>query len=115
MSLHPKSVTDLSLAPVAAEVDLNLRRLRDLSEDEITFRLPLELDRPLGPTAAERQHAVVDQALRGVELRGWQAELTPDSAAIRLSGGSVTLNVALGRAVEAYLAPRPVERLDPEN
>ena len=63
MSLHPKSTTDLALAPVAAAIDLNLQRLRDRKPSEIDYELALELNlnthgstprRPRALGAAER-------------------------------------------------------------
>jgi len=37
MTLHPRNHRDLMLAPVAAEIDLNLQRMRDVSpRDELS-------------------------------------------------------------------------------
>ena len=105
MSLHPKSAKDLSLAPVAAGIDINLQRLRArLTQDDIEFELSLELDRP--PTAEtrdERALRVLALAIRNLDLHGWSAEITDDGAAVRLSGGSVSLDISLGAAVQRYI------------
>jgi hypothetical protein len=103
MALHPKSVKDLALAPVAAEIDLNLQRLRERSPAELIAALELELDRPAAPDHRDRRAAILAFALRGVDLRGWTAAMTDDGSAVRLSGGSVTLDVALGAAALRFI------------
>src|SRR6185312_3147417 len=66
MTLHPKHHKDLMLAPVAAEIDLNLQRIRDGASRDVLARLELELDRPAMCTArADRADLVLRQALRG--------------------------------------------------
>jgi hypothetical protein len=35
MTLHPKARADMALAPVAAEIDLNLQRIRDRAPADI--------------------------------------------------------------------------------
>ena len=49
MTLLPKAPIDLSLAPVAVHLDMNLAQIRDASPDEISFHVALELDRPEAP------------------------------------------------------------------
>lgn len=101
----PKTPKDLALAPVAVEVDQNLRRLRERTPSEIDYEVALELDTPAIPnTAAVRAERVLQVALRDVELRGWDAEVTPDFSAVRLSGGSVSLDIATGGAVADFIA-----------
>ena len=46
MTIHPKNQKDLMLAPVAAEIDRNLQRLRGGSPSDVLAELELELDRP---------------------------------------------------------------------
>ncbi|HET8979593.1 MAG TPA: hypothetical protein VFN87_15630 [Solirubrobacteraceae bacterium] len=114
MALLPKAPIDLSLAPVAAHVDLNLQRLRDRSQEEIEYELALELDRPLfANTRQERGDHVLRAACRNVDLHGWEASITEDGCRLRLSGGSVTIDLGLGEAVMRYIhfgsvAPAPV-------
>jgi hypothetical protein len=104
MTIKPKSPKDLALAPTAAEIDANLGRLRDRTANEIERELQLELDRPaFDDSSAERAERVLAIALRDVDLHGWNAELTEDRSAIRLTGGSVTLDVALGEAVRTFI------------
>ena len=56
MPIHPRTPKDLMLAPVAAEVDLNLQHLRDKSPGEIDDAIALSLnldDDELRPRATE--------------------------------------------------------------
>jgi len=104
MTLRPKAPTDMVLAPVAAEIDLNLQRLRDRPTAEIAYELALELDRPLFEnTRKERATHVLRVALRDVDLHGWQAEITDDGSRLHLSGGSVTLDLGLSTTVMSYI------------
>ena len=104
MTLHPKTLTDMALAPVAAEIDLNLQRLRDKSPADIDYELGLALDRPMHEnTREERADHVLLMALRNIERHGWQAAITEDGSRLHLSGGSVTLDLGLGDAVMRYI------------
>jgi hypothetical protein len=101
----PKTPKDLALAPVAVQVDQNLRRLRGRTPSEIDYEVALELDKPAIPDTADmRAERVLQVALRDVELYGWHAEMTPDFSAVRLSGGSVSLDVATGAAIADFIA-----------
>jgi hypothetical protein len=79
---------DLALAPVAAAIDLNHQRLRDEADHN---------------TAEKRGASVRDLALRGVDAHDWEAGITEDACRLRLSGGSVTLDLGLGEAVMQYI------------
>lgn len=104
MTIHPKEPKDLALAPVAAEIDLNLQRLRDRSPEEIDYELTLELNQPPeGDDPDERAARVLAVALRDVDLHHWRAEVTDDHARLRLSGGSVSLDLSLSPSVRAYI------------
>ena len=104
MTIHPKQQRDFLLAPVAAEIDLNLQRLRGKSAHEIGAELELELDTPaLRIDRAERTKLVLSQALRDVDLHGWSAVITGDCASVHLDGGSVSLDLGLGTSVEQYI------------
>ena len=104
MTLRPKVPSDMALAPVAAEIDLNLQRLRDRPAAEIAYELALELDRPLiENTREERAAHVLRVALRDVDLHGWHGEITDDGCRLHLRGGSVTLDLGLGTAVMSYI------------
>jgi hypothetical protein len=92
------------LAPVAVEIDRNLRRLRVDSVDDVLAELELELDRPAmyaGPD--ERAELVLRQALRDVDLHGWAATLSDDSSRIHLGGGSVTIDLGLSPAITSFI------------
>jgi len=113
MTLRPKVPVDMVLAPVAAEIDLNLQRLRDKPLADVAYELGLELNRPLFQnTREERAAQVLQVALRDVELHGWTAALTDDGCRLHLSGGSVSLDLGLGSSVMSYIdagaPPAPV-------
>jgi hypothetical protein len=101
--LHPKNPTDLLLAPVAAEVDHNLRPLRDKDSHQIELELALALDLPAAHTCEGRSTQVLRAALRDVEPHGWDAEITEDHARLRLTGGSVSIDLGLGSSLSEYI------------
>ena len=104
MTIHPKVPRDLALAPVAVAVDLNLQHLRDKQPAEIGFALALSLNRETtNSDRAERAEWVLDEAVREVDLHTWHAEITDDSARLRLSGGSVTIDLGLSASIMRYL------------
>lgn len=108
MSTHfgtlPKDPHDLTLAPVAISIDRNLAILRDLEVPQIAFTIQLELDRPeRNHTPDARAACVLEAALRNVDLHGWVARVTSDHARIRLSGGSVTLDIGLSEAILRFI------------
>jgi hypothetical protein len=112
MTLRPKTPIDLSLAPVAAALDINVSRLRDRTPQEIDFQVALELDRPeRSGTAQERAERVLAVAVRGVELHGWVPTITDDHCRLRLSGGSVSLDLGLSAEIMRYIdGPAEQER-----
>lgn len=104
MALRPKTPIDLSLAPVAAQVDINLSRLRDCKPEEIDFQVALELDRPeRDGTVKERADRVLAFAVRNVELHGWEPSISEDHSRLHLSGGSVSLDLGLSAAITRYV------------
>lgn len=104
MTIHPRQQRDLLLAPVAVEIDLNLQRLRGKSAGEVAGTLELELDKPaMHIDRDERTKLVLRQALRDVHMHGWSAAITDDCARVHLDGGSVSLDLGLGEAVEHYI------------
>jgi hypothetical protein len=104
MTVRPKSPIDLALAPVAVELDLNLAPMRDATDEEIGFHLDLELDRPeRHASAQERIDRVLEAAVRNVDLHGWTPTVTEDHCRLRLSGGSVSLDLGLGAAIMRYI------------
>ena len=103
-SVMPKNPHDLALAPVAVMIDLNLRPLRDSEPREILGHLELMLDRPeRAGTRDERADRVLATALRNVELHGWKGAITADSSRIRLSGGSVTIDLGLSATILRFI------------
>jgi hypothetical protein len=108
MTLHPRSSKDLLLAPVAAEIDLNLQELRDQSTGEIADALALVLNTDRAGTGRDqRARRVLDFATRLVDLHDWQTEITADAARLRLSGGSVTIDLGLSASILQYIENGP--------
>lgn len=103
--MRPKASMDLSLAPVAAEIDSNLQPLREkATAEEIEAELQLATNRtPISHTREERGDRVLDLALRNVELHGWEVEVTDDNARLRLSGGSVSLDLGLSASISRFI------------
>jgi hypothetical protein len=104
MPIYPKQQRDLMLAPVAAEIDLNLQRLREDSPQQVLAELELELDRPaLCDDRDERAELVLRQALRDVELHGWTAAITDDGCRLHLDGGSVSIDLGFSAGIIRYI------------
>ena len=104
LSVLPKDPHDLSLAPVAVMIDRNLQTLRDIEPHQILVALELMLDRPERTgTGDERADRVLETALRNVDLHGWRGQVTPDRSRIRLSGGSVTLDLGLSATILRFI------------
>jgi hypothetical protein len=104
MTLRPKTPIDLSLAPVAAQLDINLARLRDCPPAEIDFQVALELDRPeRSGTAQERAERILAVAVRNIELHGWAPSISDDHCRLHLSGGSVSLDLGLSAEIMRYI------------
>jgi hypothetical protein len=108
MTLRPKSPKDLLLAPVAAEIDQNLTPWRDMSPGEIADALgiALNVDRA-GADRAQRAARILGEALREVEMHHWDAEITDDAARLRLSGGSVSIELGLSPSIRSYIENGP--------
>ena len=104
MTLHPKKPTDLMLAPVAAEIDVNLQRLRDKAGRDLDVEIALELNRESPPATREaRATEVLRVGLRDVNLHGWSAEISDDASRLHLSGGSVSLDLGLSAEILRYI------------
>ena len=104
MALHPKVPKDIALAPVAAEIDLNLQRLRDKGLKELDSELQLELNGPPTPNTRDNRAAqVLRVAFRDVDPHGWEGSITDDACRLHLAGGSVTLDLGLGASVMQYI------------
>ena len=104
MTIHPRVQKDLMLAPVAAEIDINLQRIRDKTIRDLEAQLELELDTPaMSRDRDERAELILRQALRGVGMHGWQASITDDGCRIHLDGGSVSIELGLSANVITYI------------
>jgi hypothetical protein len=106
MPLHPKTPKDLMLAPLAAEIDINLQEIRDIPPSEIESELALRLNLDVDLTGSDpekRASWVLQFAVWNVDMHDWHAEITGDHARLRLSGGSVSLDVGLSAAIHRYI------------
>jgi hypothetical protein len=103
MTLRPKRPTDLTLAPVAAEIDLNLQELRDAPVETIVELVALTLNTSPAPTREGRATQILEVATRGVDLHGWRAAVSKDATRLELRGGSVALDVALSARIRDYV------------
>lgn len=108
MRVHPRTPKDLLLAPVAAEIDVNLSYVRDKTPAEIDEHIALSFNTdPAGADRAQREAWILGEALRGVEMHEWEATITDDSARLRLSGGSVSIDLGLSAAILRYITEGP--------
>jgi len=103
MTLHPRKPTDLTLAPVAAEIDRNLQPLRDADPLDVAAAITLTVNENVGETRDVRAEQVYLSAIRDVDLHGWTAAISDDSTRLQLRGGSVTLDVGLSAALHDYI------------
>jgi hypothetical protein len=102
--VRPHSSRDLTLAPVAVEIDENLRRIRDKVPAEIAFELVLETNRvDEGVDRTGRASIILDFALKDTNLHGWTASITADAARVHLEGGSVTIDLGLSASITDYI------------
>ncbi|HVW18775.1 MAG TPA: hypothetical protein VHB30_11055 [Solirubrobacteraceae bacterium] len=103
-TIRPKDPKDLLLAPVAAEIDANLDYLRDTPTEQLEYAFQLRLNDPLhGNTREDREQRVLQIALDGVDMHGWTASITEDGSSVRVTGGSVSVDIGLGRVVGRYI------------
>ena len=85
---------------MAAAIDVGLQHLRALTVGE----LGLELDGlEQHATREERASSVLRAALKDVDTHRWWAEITDDAARLRLTGGSVSLDLGLSPALIRYI------------
>ena len=104
MNVHPRVPADLVLAPVAVAIDRNLEPLRDTAADAMEREIQMVLDRPgRDDSAEERARRVLEAAVRNVDVHGWSAEIVADHSRLRLSGGSVSLDIGLCATLLAFI------------
>ncbi len=103
MTLLPRKPTDLSLAPVAVEIDRNLRKLRDADRAKITDEVAFALNTNPGETREKRVKEICELATRHVDLHGWTAVVSDDATRLHLDGGSVSLDVGLSASLRDYI------------
>jgi hypothetical protein len=107
VTIRPRTPKDLLLAPVAAEIDLNLQDLREKSPAEIEEALGIALNISRDRDRAQRAAHVLEAALRNVDLHDWHAEITDDAARLRLSGGSVSIELGLSATILQFIDKGP--------
>ncbi|HUB75500.1 MAG TPA: hypothetical protein VL977_00520, partial [Solirubrobacteraceae bacterium] len=74
------------------------------SAAQIDADLALQLnDQPIRNDADERADRVRSAALRFVDMHGWEASVTHDYDRLRLTGGSVSIELGLGTALHDYI------------
>jgi hypothetical protein len=103
MTLRPKTPTDLTLAPVAAAIDLNLQELRDEPSERLVDVVAFTLNTAPAARREERAKQILEVATRGVELHGWTVAVSADATRVQLRGGSVSLDVGLSMVVRDYI------------
>ena len=104
MTIHPRVRQDLMLAPVAAEVDINLQHIRDRSGSDLAYELEIAPDAPADRESPyDRAQLVLGLALRDVDMHGWSATITDDYTRVRLDGGSVSIDLGLGADLTDYI------------
>jgi hypothetical protein len=101
--IRPKTPTDLTLAPVAAAIDLNLQEIRDESLGKVVEVVALTLNTGVAETRDGRAQQILEVATRNVDLHGWTTSISDDSTRLLLRGGSVTLDVGLSAVVRDYV------------
>jgi len=103
MTLRPKTPTDLTLAPVAAEIDLNLQGLRDEDVESIADAVAFTLNSSPAESRDGRAKQILELAIRGVDLHGWTVRISEDATRVQLTGGSVRLDVGLSARIRQYV------------
>jgi hypothetical protein len=101
--LLPKDPTDLTLAPVAVNIDRNLARIRDLLPEQIAADVALQLNRNPALNEHDRAEQIRRVALRNVEMHNWDAAVSADFARLKLVGGSVTIELGLSHTIRRYI------------
>jgi hypothetical protein len=99
MTVLPRDLADLYLAPVILAVDERIEELSRLGPDELAFQIALEGDHPEW-TAGLREAGLLQAIERGVETHDW--ELSLDRRGIRMTHGQHTLVLGVPDTFTAY-------------
>lgn len=100
MTLAPRDLTDLRLAPVALAVDAQLQSFADLDRDAIHHRIAVESNSD-AVTRDRRERDVVQSATYLLDLGGWAASLDPRG--IRLTHDQHTFVLGMPRNLVDYV------------
>ena len=100
MTMRPRDVSDLHLAPVALRLDAELDTLSRLDEmmldDRISFRVST-----VPRTPEERRDALLKTVVAPFDMHGWEASW--DARGLRISRGDHALVLGVPDNVKAYL------------
>ena len=103
-TIPPKVPRDFLLAPVAAEIDLNLQRFRDLRWKSCDSSSTSSSTAPrYGRPARSARRASCRRRCGTSRWTTGSREITDDGARLRLSGGSVTLDLGLSAVILHYI------------
>jgi hypothetical protein len=103
MTLRPKTPTDLTLAPVATEIDQNLQLIRDADLGTILESVAVGLNKDPSDTRDGRAEQVLALATRNVDLHGWTLDISDDATRVHMRGGSVTLDIGLSANIRRFI------------
>jgi hypothetical protein len=99
MTVLPRDVADLYLAPVILAVDARIEKLSRLRPDELAFEIALEGDHPEWTTGL-REAGLLQAIERRVDTHDW--ELSLDRRGIRMTHGQHTLVLGIPDTFTAY-------------
>jgi hypothetical protein len=99
MTVLPRDVADLYLAPVILAVDACIEELGRLGPDELAFEIALEGDHPEW-TSGLREAGLLQAIEHRVQTHDW--ELSVDRRGIRLTHGQHTLVLGVPDTVTDY-------------
>lgn len=102
MTIRPRDVTDLRLAPVTLALDAALDELAPLTGDQLVGLVELRTGE-LPTTPDERAAAMLRTVCRGIDTRGWVTGWTPRG--LRVSHGRHQVVLGVPANVRAYLEP----------
>ena len=100
MALMPHDTTDLALAPVVLQLDLEIQKFSGLTQEEVLTRVAAETDSQPSDFHGRRD-AVLRALTHFVDLHGWSAHI--NDRGLRLSHGQNCVTLGLPRSIRTYL------------
>ena len=92
MTIRPRDISDLYLAPVTLEIEAELERLAPLSHDELTGYVSLRTDRT--PNGLDQRRRGLLDSLAPLNGHGWSLSWSPRGLVVRHDDHTVTLGVS---------------------